>query len=223
MLSVESKRTAFERRQLQFPPRWPQTCNTNTNFRSFFWVATRKTVQHIWERSESIWEVCSITAQRSHDGNEHETIVWQLASSRMSELQKKKKKQSGCKFGDECAFMHEQVEGQPNKRPKKNGDKRAVAMLQNSQQLGCVFEDIEPPKSSSILRKSTNILRTTRIVQFSNAALRHAKNRESKGLSQCKICQSDPHERSPYEPKFEDRSNEETLKQERCARGDAWR
>ena len=32
-----------------------------------------------------------------------------------------------------------------------------------------------------------------------------------------------PYERSPYAPKFEDRSQEETEIQERCARGDEWR
>ena len=32
-----------------------------------------------------------------------------------------------------------------------------------------------------------------------------------------------PHHRSPYAMKFEDRSLEEIEKQERCARGDAWR
>ena len=31
------------------------------------------------------------------------------------------------------------------------------------------------------------------------------------------------HERSPYAPKFEDRSREDTEMQERCARGHAWR
>ena len=32
-----------------------------------------------------------------------------------------------------------------------------------------------------------------------------------------------PHQRSPYAMKFEDTSQEETERQERCARGDAWR
>ena len=37
-------------------------------------------------------------------------------------------------------------------------------------------------------------------------------------------CDSDTgsHERSPYAPKFDDRSEEETLKQERCAHRDEW-
>ena len=32
-----------------------------------------------------------------------------------------------------------------------------------------------------------------------------------------------PRQRSPCAPKFEDRSQEETERQERCANGDAWR
>ena len=44
------------------------------------------------------------------------------------------------------------------------------------------------------------------------------KIRERKGPSQGVTQRSDPHERSPYAPKFEDRCEEETLKRERCAR-----
>ena len=32
----------------------------------------------------------------------------------------------------------------------KHGDKSAVAMLKSTRQLGCVSQDMEPPKSSSI-------------------------------------------------------------------------
>ena len=35
------------------------------------------------------------------------------------------------------------------KRSKKNGDKSAMAMLKITRKLGCVFQDMEPPKSSS--------------------------------------------------------------------------
>ena len=37
------------------------------------------------------------------------------------------------------------------------------------------------------------------------------------------ICPGDPHQRNPNAPKFEDRSQEETEWQERCAREAAWR
>ena len=74
-----------------------------------------------------------------------------------------------------CSSAHRQVEEQPSKRFKKNGDKRAVAVLKknehhrrtgrsvmnayssNTRQVGCVFQDMEPPKSLSILRKSSDI------------------------------------------------------------------
>ena len=61
----------------------------------------------------------------------------------------------GCKFGDKCSYAHRQVDVQPCKKSKKNGDRIAVALLKNTRQLGCVFQDMEPPKSSSILRKSS--------------------------------------------------------------------
>ena len=37
------------------------------------------------------------------------------------------------------------------------------------------------------------------------------------------ICPGDPHQRNPNAPKFEDRSQEETERQERCAREAAWK
>ena len=37
------------------------------------------------------------------------------------------------------------------------------------------------------------------------------------------ICPGDPHQRNTNAPKFEDRSQEETEWQERCAREAAWR
>ena len=94
------------------------------------------------------------------------------------------KTNSGCRFWEKCSYAHRQVDEQPSKRSKKNGDKRAVAMLKknehrhrtgrpvknvyssNTRQLGCVFQDMEPPKSSSILRKSSNIRKLVRCVKI---------------------------------------------------------
>ena len=84
------------------------------------------------------------------------------------------------------------------------------------------FQATELPKSSSILRKSSNILKPIRCVQFTKAVLCHAKIRDQKpslGI----ICPGDPHQRNPNAPKFEDRSQEETEWQERRAREAAWR
>ena len=90
-------------------------------------------------------------------------------------------------------------------------------MLKIARQLGCVFQDMEPPKSSSILRKSSNILKPIRCVRFTKAVVRHANIRDQ-NPSLGMICPGDPHQRNPNAPKFEDRSQEETEWQERCAR-----
>ena len=151
------------------------------------------------------------------------------------------KTKSGCRFGEKCSYAHRQVEEQPGKRSKKNGDKSAVAMLKKENehhhrtgrpvldpyssstwQLGCVFEDMEPPKSSSILRKSSNIRKPIRCVPFTKAVIRHAKIRDqhpSFGM----ICPGDLHQRNPGAPKLESRSQEETEWQEQGAREAAWK
>ena len=108
------------------------------------------------------------------------------------------------------------------KRSKKNGDKSAVAILNSARQSGCVFQDMEPPKSTTILWKSSNIRKPIRCVRFTKTVLRHANIRDQNPTLGM-ICPGDPHQRNPNAPKFEDRSQEETEWQERCAREAAWR
>ena len=72
------------------------------------------------------------------------------------------KSESGCKFGNNCSFAHKQVEGQPSKKP-------ALAKTKDAPQLGCVFQDTEPPESLPILRKSTKVLGSIRRVRFTKA------------------------------------------------------
>ena len=81
---------------------------------------------------------------------------------------------------------------------------------------------MEPPKSSSILRKSSDIRNPIRRVKFKKAVARHAYIRDqdpSLGL----ICPGEPHQRSPNAPKFEDRLQEETEWQEQGAQEAAWK
>ena len=95
----------------------------------------------------------------------------------------------GCRFGEKCSYAHRQVEEQPSKRSKKNGDKSAEhhhrtggpvvnVYSSNERQLVCVFQDMEPPKSSSILRKSSDIRKPIQRVKFTKATARHAKIRD---------------------------------------------
>ena len=121
------------------------------------------------------------------------------------------------------ARMHiVRVDEQPGKRSKKNGNKSAVAMLKSTRQLGCVFQDMEPPKFSSILRKSSDIWKPIRCVKFTKAVVRHADNRDQ-NPSFGMICTGEPHQRSLNASKFEDRSQEGTEWQEQGAREAAWK
>ena len=95
-------------------------------------------------------------------------------------------------------------------------------MVNITSQLGSVCQDMVPPKSSSILRKSSNFLKPIRCVRFTKAVIRHANIRDQ-NPSLGMICPRDPHQRNPNAPSFEDRSQEETVWQERCAREAAWK
>ena len=103
------------------------------------------------------------------------------------------KTKSGCRFGEKCSYAHRQVDEQPSKRSKKNDDTNAVTMLKrneqhqrtgrppvldsfssNTRQLGCVFQEMEPPKLSSILWKSSDVQKPIQRVKFTKVAARHA-------------------------------------------------
>ena len=92
----------------------------------------------------------------------------------------------------------------------------------NARQLGCVFQDMEPPKLTSILRKSSDMQQPIQRVKFTKAVARHTKIRDQ-NPSLGYICPGEPHQRSPNAPKLEDRSQEETEWQEQGAREAAWK
>ena len=109
-------------------------------------------------------------------------------------------------------------------RKSAHGDKSAVVMLKKNEhhhrtgrlvlhvrssstrQLGCVFQDMEPPKSSSILPKSSNTRKPIRCVRFTKAVGRHANIRDQNPSFEM-IGPGDPHQHNPNVPKFEDRSH----------------
>ena len=92
---------------------------------------------------------------------------------------------------------------------KEVATKVQLLCRKETQNLDCVFEDVEAPRSSSILRKSSTTTKPIRCVRFSPAVLRNAKLRDHKP-SLNKICPGNSHQRSANAPKFEDRSQEET-------------
>ena len=118
--------------------------------------------------------------------------------------------------------MHNEVDSQPSKKSKKNSGQGSVALLKKSKQLGCLSEDIEPPKSKSILEKGTKSLGSKRSVRFSKDTLHPVKKcgkervhrkelfRNANLTSVVLVLQ-----------KFEDRTPKETLQQERRVRREA--
>ena len=91
----------------------------------------------------------------------------------------------------------------------------------SARQLGCVFQDMEPPKLSLILQKSSDMQKPIQRVNFTKAIARHTKIRyQNPSLGY--ICPGETHQRSPNAPKFEDRSKQETDWQEQGAREAAW-
>ena len=127
-----------------------------------------------------------------------------------------------CKFGEKCAFAHRFVEEQPSKRSQRSGDKSEVALLKETRNLCGVFQDVEPPRSSSILRKSSTTTKLIRCVRIATAVLRNAKFLDHDPPLN-KICNGDFHQRSPNVPKLEDRSQEETEWQEQWVCEAVWK
>ena len=79
--------------------------------------------------------------------------------------------------------MHREADGQPQ---KKNGGKGSVALWKNSKQSDYVFQDIEPRKSNSILRKSTTFLGSRTRVQFSKRCITPHENSGKNGsIARC--------------------------------------
>ena len=132
-------------------------------------------------------------------------------------------------------FPHYKVDEQPNKKPKKSyhshkgresDDKNAVAIAKMISQMGCVSEDSELLDSQRGKQARRNpmqkVLGPNRRVRSTQSTLRQASIRENRGPSLGKIQVKPRHRRSPYAMKFEDQSQEETERQQRCARSRAW-
>ena len=86
--------------------------------------------------------------------------------------------------------------------------------------MGCVYQDSYPRKY--ILREKENWIKTRRQILQEHLAPKKKLGKERVGPSRGFIQKCEPHERGPCAPKFGERSHEETLHQEECARKAAW-
>ena len=90
----------------------------------------------------------------------------------------------------------------PVKKSRKSGGKGSVALLKENIQFGLCI-----PRLQEIGNFGSN-----HAVKFSKATMRHAKIRERKGPSQGLMKKCVPRERIPWDPKFAERTQDETLK-----------
>ena len=101
-----------------------------------------------------------------------------------------------------------------------------MAIVKSVSQLGCVSQDSDALASQGTKEfrgnPMKNVLNAIQRVRFTESTLRHASIRYKKGPSLGKIQVKPRHQRSPYAVKFEDRSHEETERQEGCAQSKAW-
>ena len=85
--------------------------------------------------------------------------------------------------------------------------------------MGCVSKDDTQKKSFKL---EVGKLGSKHTVTFSRGTWHHVKIRERKGPSQGVVQKCEPQEQIPWAPKFEERTQDETLEQEQCARREAW-
>ena len=161
----------------------------------------------------------------------YEITLWVWAFSRVSILINR----IGCKARDKCLFPHHKVDEQTNKEPKKelpSPPKEEKAKTQLLSLLWKLYHSwVESRKTQIIgISKRRRVSEKpdatsfgTNFDKYDSPSLRYVKQvsgkkRPSLGKIQLKM----PHQRSTHAMKFEDTSQEETERQQRCARGKAW-
>ena len=128
-----------------------------------------------------------------------------------------------CIHGSNCLYQHVDAEEKPSKKSKKESTQGAIAILKEKKVQGCVSQNSDPKKS--ILRQIVH----TRLnaseghdLTFSRRTWYEIQCQERKGPSPGVIQKDEPHERNPCAPTFEERTPEETSRQDECSRKAAW-
>ena len=94
---------------------------------------------------------------------------------------------------------HDRSGKHDKKSDQKLGQKSSQRRSSVASQLGCVFQDMTPPKS--MLWKGTDMPKPIQRVKFKKAIARHTKIRDQ-NPSLGNICPGEPHERSPKHSKI---------------------
>ena len=122
----------------------------------------------------------------------------------------------GCTFGRTCFFR--EADEKPSKKVKEGWYERISCIIEGVFLVGLCISRFLSERVFSAWKRTLGI--KTR-VKFSKGNLAPSEN-SGKKVSIARIPKCAPHERGPCAPKFEERSHEETLHQEGCARSAAW-
>ena len=110
------------------------------------------------------------------------------------------------------------------KKPKKVGDKSAVAIVKSVRQLGFSITGRRAARIYIDISEGHQSF-GDQFDEFDSQELLCVKQTSETTKDQCSenLKSKFSHQRSPHDVKFEDRPQEETERQERYARGDAWK
>ena len=101
--------------------------------------------------------------------------------SRHPPVCQKYESESGCKFGEQCMFRHKEVDRAAKQKANKEWWQRFCCLIEEFKAVALCSQDVQPPKSKSILRKGTTFLEPKRSVQFSTGTGHTVKNSGKKG------------------------------------------
>ena len=126
------------------------------------------------------------------------------------------KSESRCTCGEKCRVRHVEADGQPSKKSKKSGCERISGLIKGvCTRVSCVSR-FSSEKIHSAERKEIWYQITPS--NSPRARWYHIKTRERKGPSRGVVHKCEPHERNPCAPRFEERTHDETVHQEKRAR-----
>ena len=210
MLSVDSKRTVFKRRRLQFPPRRQQVWKESTIVLSCSKIADSSPSRKKGQR------LC----RKYHTGNctNPSCDYWHPPV-----CQNYKNRDANSSIGVFSRTLRLTVS--PVKSRRKVVEKDRVPCLKKfKKHIWVAYSTTQSRRSPSrFYGRAQHFLGSDRTVRFSKRhGTPHKKKRERKGPSQGVIQKCEPHVHSFCASNFDDRTQEETLQQERCARREAW-
>ena len=123
-----------------------------------------------------------------------------------------------CIHGNNCLYRHADGEEKPSKKSKKESTQGAVAVLRQKRGPRLCVSKFGAKEVYSAESWANEMTRK----KHSRRTWYEVQIRKRKGPPRGVIQKGEPHERNPCTPKFEERTPEETSRQEEYARKAAW-